>query len=195
MIRAFIAIPLPEENQLQLQETVRTLRKLNLEARFPDTESIHLTLKFLGNIDKSQVLSMAGALEDCCLAHRTFPVYLRGLGAFPHSANPRVLWMGVEAGQKLRKLRQNLENRLVDFGFEPDNKPFRPHLTVARVKGKRNFKELVRLLSSKRESFSAGSFEVDSVALYRSELKPSGAEYCVLHQASLSKEETSDGPD
>lgn len=185
MIRAFVAIPLPEENQLQIKDAIQTLRQLNLDARFPTVGSIHLTLKFLGNIEEAHVPPIARALDQCCQTQSPFRVQLRGLGAFPHSANPRVLWMSVEAGRELNEMQQLLETQLVDLGFEAEERPFRPHLTVARVRSKKNLKELVRLLSTEKGHFSAGSFQVKSAALYRSELKPSGAVYSILHQSFL----------
>lgn len=185
MIRTFIAIPLPEGNQTQLKDAVGSLRELDLNARFPDPRSIHLTLKFLGNIDETYIEEVTGVLDECCLSVPPFSVQLRGLGAFPHSARPRVLWMGVESGEELRELQQELENRLVALGFEVEERPFRPHLTVGRVKGKRNFKALVQFLRSEKDDFEAGSFQVNSVSLYQSVLKPTGAEYSVLHRASL----------
>ncbi|HLV02152.1 MAG TPA: RNA 2',3'-cyclic phosphodiesterase [Acidobacteriota bacterium] len=185
MIRAFVAIPLPEENQLRIKDTIETLRRLNLDARFPAVESVHLTLKFLGNIEEADVPAIASALDECCQTQSPFPVHLNGLGAFPHSANPRVIWMSVRAGRELDELQQLLETQLVDLGFEAEERPFRPHLTVARVKSRKNLKELLRLLSSAHNNFSAGSFQVKSAALYRSELKPSGAVYSILHQFFL----------
>ncbi len=177
MIRAFVAIDLPESVRENLEKTARQLESLDLHGRTANVGGLHLTLKFLGNIDEDQIPPVNDALRSCGERVRAFELRVRGVGVFPHAARPRVIWAGVEANDVLTDLQARVEAGLGEIGFSPEKRQYHPHLTLMRLKSTRNHKELLRYLREEGKQQQAGSVSVEEFHLYRSILKPSGAEY------------------
>jgi 2'-5' RNA ligase len=178
-MRAFIAIPLPNECQAMLGQMQQNLLSYKAEIRWVAIPSIHLTLKFLGEVDPAIIPQLAGSFENLSQSERRFTLKLQGLGCFPNPRNPRVIWCGV-AGEieRLATLQQKVETACGAFGFVPEDRAFRPHLTLGRVTGKRNLQPImdyIKIGSDLECSFQANHFNI-----YRSILKPQGAEYSVL---------------
>lgn len=185
MIRCFVAIPLPEDILAELDRVSRQLRDLGIDARFPRPESIHLTLKFLGDVPESVIPDILTTLEARVSRHEPFEVNVRKAGVFPHLANPRVVWLGIEPEDELRQLQLSVEKGLVELGFEKERRRFSPHLTLARVKSRRMIANLMHYVEVHGPSLELGSFAVGTVILYRSELRPDGAVYSQLGSAAL----------
>ena len=185
MIRCFVAIPLPDDVLVQIVEVSRQLKKLGIDARFPRAESIHLTLKFLGDVQESAVPDILRMMKDEVCEYEPFNVSVRKAGAFPHLADPRVVWLGVEPEEELRKLQSGVESGLAGLEFKKDKRQFSPHLTLARVKSRHMIANLMHYLESQGPKIELGSFFVRTVVLYRSELRPSGAVYSHLGSAAL----------
>jgi len=185
MSRCFVAIPLPGDVLAQIGEVSRQLRKLSIDARFPRPESIHLTLKFLGDVQESAVQDILETMNEEVCKYESFEVSVRKAGAFPHLANPRVVWLGVEPEEELEKLQSSVESGLVELGFEKEKRRFSPHLTLARVKSRHMIANLMHYLELHGSKIDLGSFLVRTVVLYRSELRPSGAVYSRLGSAAL----------
>jgi len=183
-MRTFIAIPMPEACLEMLAQMQRHLKASNAEVRWTKIASIHLTLKFLGEVDPAVIPAMAEALAVISKKARPFDLRLAGLGCFPNEKNPRVVWCGIQGDTDvLLSLQSGVETVCADFGFEPEDRPFRPHLTLGRIKGRKN----LRLLS---DSIAKGSdlecgFRADSFNIYKSVLKPDGAVYTVLEPIAL----------
>ena len=189
-IRAFLAVELPEAVTAALGELVGALSAADLRGvRLVRPEGIHLTLKFLGDIDEDQVGPIAGAVSRIVETQPPLAVELGDAGAFPDGQRPRVLWVGLtgETGPLLR-LQADIAESLVPLGFERERRPFSPHLTVARIR------DGTTLLDRRRASdaLSAAPFRrglsvpVESVSLMRSILRPGGAEYERLASLALS---------
>lgn len=181
-MRAFIAIEIPEEIKTALTRLQNDLRRAKAEVSWTKPENIHLTLKFLGEIEESQASEIAQA---CAAAEfQSFTLSLNGAGVFPNARQPRVLWAGL-AGEieTLTAMQRRLEDRLAAIGVEGDEKAFRPHLTIGRVKSNRNAREIV----ARAEAYSlpALSFDVREIVLMKSELHPAGARYTALAKAYL----------
>lgn len=182
MIRAFIALPLPEGARSPLDAALTRLKALQLDARLASVDSTHLTLKFLGDIEERQVDEVSTALGKVAARHPEFDYRLAGFGAFPHAANPRIVWIGIDGGNSLIRLHADIENSVAELGFKPEKRAFQPHLTLARLKSRRN---VAHLFATLEEPIDLGTFTASSVHLYRSILRPEGALYQKLSSCEL----------
>jgi 2'-5' RNA ligase len=184
-MRTFVAIPLPKECQTMLDRLQKDLKACGADVRWVAIPSIHLTLKFLGEVDPEVILKLSESFENSTQSRHGFDLKLHGLGCFPNYRNPRVIWCGVEGDtQSLSQLQQQVETACALFGFAPEIRPFHPHLTLGRVNGKRNLQLLVdciKIGSDLECGFKAGYFNI-----YKSTLKPQGAVYTVLKTILLS---------
>jgi 2'-5' RNA ligase len=188
-IRSFIAIELPEEVKRGLAKLRRELeREEHSFVKWAEPEGIHLTLKFLGNIPFKQVAEIAETMKKA--AQGIFPFYLEisGLGGFPNLKQPRVLWVGIRGElNTLLRLQQNIDSALASFGFAKEERPFVPHLTLARIRqgtslaDKKSFGELAMSTNFKTRY----PLDVESISLMRSQLTPGGAIYTRLSMVSL----------
>jgi 2'-5' RNA ligase len=182
-IRSFIAVDLSETARGQIEELIRELKKSDASVGWARVEGIHLTLKFLGNVAPDAIEQMKPVLAE--IACETDPIHIEpvGCGAFPTIKQPRVVWVGLRGeGAPLAKLQKRVEEAMVTFGFEPENRPFKPHLTVGRVKGRQRILALQQILLDHRD-FRAEPFDVTELVLYKSELRPDGARYTPLFKA------------
>ncbi len=184
-MRTFIAIDLSKEIKDHLSDFVDKLVRLGGEVKWVSRESMHLTLKFLGEIDEGRAAAVGDLLQTTASAHDPIPLACRGTGSFPPgSRNPRVLWVGVEAGPRLAKLQEEIESGCERLGFERESRPFQPHLTLGRVKSPSGLGRVLREFEEKREG-DFGRMTVRSVTFFQSRLKPAGAEYHVLKEVGL----------
>jgi len=182
-MRTFIAIPLPRECQSMLEKVQDSLRAFQADVRWAAIPSIHLTLKFLGEIDRSSSPRLSGALKEIAAA-QPFPLSIRGLGGFPNLHSPRVIWCGVEGDSaKLAGLQTAVEKACETLGLVPEDRIFHPHLTLGRVQGKKNLQPLLDYIRIGTEV--EASFTVDHFNLYQSVLTPHGAKYTILEQFEL----------
>lgn len=160
-----------------IEERIARLKGLGIDARFPKTQSIHLTLKFLGNIDEPMVERVRHVLEGSARSCNCFDLQVEGLGVFPSLRRPRIVWVGLRKEPALDKLQRGLETSLLPLGWKLDKRPFKPHLTLARLKSSRNISGLQCLLETEGPDISVGSFAVDAIHLCQSILHPCGPEY------------------
>ncbi len=187
MIRTFVGIDLSEDLLGPLRGLTDRLRTLHLEGRIPRPESIHLTLRFLGEVDRDQIPSIQQALRESARQVALFDVPIGCLGTFPDLRRPRVLWVGVDECEGLWKLKHELEAELLKLGFPGDKRSFRPHLTLMRLRSGRNREQLAGFLSSENGAGRLGVLEVAAVHLYQSVLRPQGAEYRKLVSIKLAQ--------
>lgn len=145
-------------------------------ARWVAPENIHLTLKFLGATPDDKLDEIEAAVEKAVSGFRKFYFSLDELGAFPSAKRARVIWVGIHHGaNELIELSKAIENAMAPLGFEPENKAFKPHITLARIK---NPKPIEAALSKvPAEGFSGRVINVDGVVIFESHLKRTGAEY------------------
>jgi 2'-5' RNA ligase len=181
-MRTFIAVPLPSECRETLEKMQRPMRSLGADVRWISIASIHLTLKFLGEVEPDLVPKLASALRS--VPAEPFALCIRGLGAFPNLQNPRVIWCGIEGEvQKLAALQAEVESVCEALGMAREQRVFHPHLTMGRVTGKRNLQPLldyIRIGAGPESAFAA-----HCVDIYRSVLTPRGAIYTVLESVAL----------
>jgi 2'-5' RNA ligase len=174
-MRAFIAIDLPDSIHSALVEKQAALRPACPDARWTRPEGIHLTLKFLGQINDVQVERVTGALASLG-RFEAFWVEVKGFGFFPDARRPRVFWVGLEAPPELSELATRVEALMEGIGFPREQRVFTPHLTLARFQVPRPQPALRELLNQQGE-LDLGRFEVSELFLFESKLSPRGAEY------------------
>ena len=185
MIRAFIAIDVPPEVKNHLRSASAALGSLDLDARPAPVSSIHLTLRFLGNVEESRVPGIGDAIRRCAQRVPPFALEVRNLGAFPSRKRPRIVWAGVAGDGVLERLHRFLELELQELGFDRERKKFRPHLTLLRLKSSRNLKRLSSYLETEGQGTEPVSFPVRRVHLYESRLSSRGARHEKLVTAEL----------
>jgi len=182
-IRAFIAIRLPSEIRAGVEQVQGSLKSAIRpgSVRWTPAEQIHLTLKFLGNIPADSVPELEAALRRACAQVAPFELYADGLGAFPDSQRPRVLWIGLGGALDALQLLQKAIVVETERWGEPEDRPFHPHLTLGRIKTTRS-RELQELGAKIRSTPAAnlGSWQVTQVALMKSELFQDGARHTCL---------------
>ena len=185
MIRSFIAIDFPEETRKALEDIQKKLKQCGAGVRWVKPSSIHLTLKFLGNIHPTQVEDIALAVAQEVRDEPPITLGAAGLGAFPGRRKPRVIWIGMEGEvQRLTRIQARVENALEPLGFVREKRPFRPHLTIGRVKDHRRLQALIDAMAT-LDMPPFNSFDADEIILYKSDLRPTGAIYTKLHRMPL----------
>jgi len=188
-IRCFIAIGLPEEAKRGLAMLKKELeREEHKFVKWVEPGGIHLTLKFLGNIPAKRVTEITEAIEKATQVISRFHLEISGLGAFPSLRQARVFWVGIGGEvDKLSGLAQNIDSALAAIGFAEEERPFVPHLTLARIRQgasppeRRDFGELVGSAIFKDKYH----IEVEAISLMRSQLTPAGAVYTCLKTFAL----------
>lgn len=180
-LRAFVAVRVPSSPPLH--NVLGELAALGRPVKPIAAENLHLTLKFLGNTDRSWLPDIERVLGELASKISAFDVTLQGLGAFPKPSRPSVIWTGMTPPEPVIRLAGDVESTLATFGFSPETRPFHPHVTVARIKN-RPPRELAALLERHAETEFA-AFSVNEIALVQSELTPDGARYTPLSIAPL----------
>jgi len=179
-MRLFIAIDLGEQVRGRVIEELAALQGLAPDAKWVRPESIHVTLAFLGHLPEAKVAGVRTAIENTSSTCRPLSLHVRGIGSFGSSRRPRVLWVGLEGDlELLGRAKQRLESELVPLGYEPEQRAFSPHLTLARSRNPSGDSNLLRCQERGRK-LDFGSARVDRLILYRSDLSPKGARYTPL---------------
>ena len=188
-IRVFIALEISTEARQALAQTVRRLRaEIPHGVRWVDPTGIHLTLKFLGNIDAHLVDAIYDAMRDSAQGSALLQIRLSGLGLFPSVKRPRVLWAGVDGDlDSLAALQEKVEQAATKLGFLAEARPFNPHLTLGRVQDgvPSNVRGRVSAVLTATSLEPSDPWQVDGVHLIRSTLTPDGAVYTSLGSVPL----------
>jgi RNA 2',3'-cyclic 3'-phosphodiesterase len=200
MIRAFLAVEVTKELQAQialvqqeLKHRIETELKRDTRISWVQPAKIHLTLKFLGDMDEQVIEPLRMALERTIGSHMSVKLPLERLGAFPRPHSPRVLWLGPsedwEKGPEARRIAEihgAIEQACEGLSFLREAKPFSPHLTLARIKaGERQVGVALAKGGVLERPFSLGFLAVESVALMQSELKQTGSVFTRLWEVRL----------
>ena len=184
-IRTFVAIDIPSPARKVIAAVQRRFLPLDLKASWVRPENIHLTLKFLGNINPDRVPEVADALASAASSSQPFTLSLGEPGLFPEKGTPRVLWVGLADGEsRLEKLHKEVDAALHGIGFEYEARPFSPHLTIARIKSLKNVRALKEEVTAEN-NIEKVSFEVTQIVLIKSQLSPAGSQYTVLEELPL----------
>ena len=168
-MRLFVGVPLPAE----VRESLADLCSGVPGARWVDTDTIHITLRFIGDVDAIQAEDIDAALSD--VREPAFRLALRGVGCFDSGRKVRAVWAGVAKSDGLMHLRDKVESAIVRAGFEPERRKFKPHVTLARLRNTTSAR--VGPYLETHNTFAAGPFPVDRFDLLRSYLSHTGARY------------------
>jgi RNA 2',3'-cyclic 3'-phosphodiesterase len=179
-MRLFVAIEIEPAIRERINEFVTRLRPKISEARWVRPEGLHITLKFLGNVADERRDAIENALKT--IQRKSFTLSLKGLGIFPNPRSPRVLWVGIETGPDLEHIAAEVDQQMASVGFERENRPFSPHVTLARFH-ERPRGNLGSVLSETPPSF--GTMTADQFHLYESKLSPQGSRYTKLSSFEL----------
>jgi 2'-5' RNA ligase len=188
-IRSFVAVEVPEASRGALDQILAGLRGTG-DVRWVTRDQYHLTLKFMGNASHAQLEAVAGELATIAKIRLQFMLELSGLGGFPRLERPRVVWLGVSAGAaELVELAGAVDASCATSGFAREGRPFRPHLTLGRVRSPRDLAALAARLRSP-EASGLDPFLVRELLLVESDLRPGGAVYSVRGRFPLAEQES-----
>lgn len=193
VIRTFIAVDLPPSVLDALGQITSQLQEklANTPVRWVDVQKMHLTLKFLGDISKENIGMVEKILLSEGAKRPVMEIGIGGIGAFPKMRHPRVIWIGVEAPPDLFDLRRGIEDGIARLGYNYDKYEFTPHLTLGRISRKASARD-VRTVGNVLHDFQVGFIgvaRIEAVKLYRSDLRPDGANYTCLYSAPLIDQE------
>jgi 2'-5' RNA ligase len=184
-MRLFFAIELADDVQDLLDEATTSLRAEAPELAWVERKKRHLTLKFLGDLADDALPRLVDAADRAAAAHGPMEMSVRDIGAFPNFRRARVVWIGVEQERRLELLHHDLELACESAGFEVEGRPFRPHVTLARVRSPLPVGRLKTLARVARSVRVRASVPVEHITLFESILAPSGARYRHVHSATL----------
>jgi len=190
LLRAFIAVELPLEIRQSVLNSTSALRKeIDTLVRWVPLENMHLTLKFLGDVSPANVELLSQMLRAETDIFNCFELRLDGIGSFPSPKRPRVIYIGIQAPVALDALQRGIESASRRLGYESEERGFSPHLTIGRVKQNVTSAEQQKIRRALEETKidSLGTARVDSVQLFKSDLRPSGSVYTRLYTAPLRK--------
>lgn len=179
-MRLFVAIEIEPEIRDRISEFVARLRPGLSKARWVRPEGLHITLKFLGNVADDRSSRIEGALR--AVQANAVRVSVAKLGVFPNPKSPRVLWVGVDAGDRLGRLARAVDQQMGSIGFQSEKREFSPHVTLARFNHPPRG-NLGSLLSEAPPSF--GTMTANEFHLYESKLSPQGSRYIKLASFKL----------
>lgn len=182
-LRIFVAWPLPDAIRRELGRIAAPLRTQFPAASWPRPESLHLTFAFLGETAPESVAAISSAL-DACAGSSAIEVRAVGIGVFPNERRPRVAWVGIEPAEPIVELASRIRAGLSSAGAAFDEKPFRPHLTLARIKAPWGSREVARLRNA-FDAWASPAVLLDRIVLYESHLSPAGAVHAELHGIAL----------
>jgi 2'-5' RNA ligase len=182
-IRTFVAIRFPPEVQENLGQALESMHAGEIKiVRWVDASRMHLTLKFIGEVDPARITPIRSQVEESCRQVGPFDIQLGGLGVFPNMTKPRIVWVGVQAPPQLFDLQKDIEARLSKIGYAPEERGFSAHITLGRLRDEFRPAEMERLVevlqTTKMEQVAR--FTAAAVTIYRSDLQPFGPMYTPL---------------
>lgn len=183
-MRLFIAIQLSDEVKTALRKAQRMLAAFDRVVRWLTPEQMHLTLKFLGEVENGAVTEVSAAADLAAEPCPPFEMVIAGAGCFPPRGRVRIVWAGIdEPSGALAAYSEQLEERCAEIGFERERRPFSPHLTVGRVREDPTGGRLRQAVEQTR--VGPVSQRVDALCVFQSTLKPQGAEYAIVSRHPL----------
>ncbi len=184
-VRTFIAIELPEAVKEGLLRVIGRLRRSGARATWVKADAMHLTLRFLGEIDSSAVTALSESLRSRYASVPPIGLRVRGLSAFPNVRKPSIVWVGAEPLRgPLEQAQRIAEEGAAGLGLARDDKPFHPHITLARVRKPGDTHALTRAMAEETD-VDLGAFTVTAVSLFSSELSQSGPRHTRIEEFLL----------
>ena len=189
-MRAFIAIEMSPEIRAELAERMASLRRAAGSVKWVEPHNIHMTLKFLGSVPDDLVPKMIERVRECCAATTPCDLELKGAGAFPNIGKPRVIFVDAkEDPAVLADLARRLDEAMCEFGVEPEERGFKTHITLGRVRVPRPAPELAEQLRGLRD-VAFGRARIAEAVFMKSDLTPRGPVYTVIERLTFSGTES-----
>jgi len=186
-MRLFIACPVPEEIKKKIADLENVFRNSNTDVKWVRPESIHLTLKFLGEVSEHKIPEINNKISKAIEGFSVFHVAIEKIGVFPDWRRIRVVWVGIEDGKKeLKELSKRVEDKMANIGFKKEKRGFTAHITIGRVRSGRGIDRLTDAIRKKSDA-SLGDIQIGEVLLMQSMLRPEGATYKCLERFSLDR--------
>lgn len=191
MPRIFIAVRLPDDVIQKITRIAQYFQSQLPEGalKWVETENLHLTLRFLGEIPEATIEKIQPVLAQVAAGQGPFMLSVEGLGMYPSANQPRTIWLGVQGAKPVKSLHAQLEQSLEKIGIDKETRPFHPHLTLARIR-ERTSREVAHQIGETLAGFkvgSLGSFNVGQIHLIESQLTPQGPIYTTRFTAPLSE--------
>jgi len=184
-VRVFVALEMPPAVKEVAAEIQRELMKSKAAVAWVRPEGMHLTLKFLGEVIPQRLPEIETALDKAAEGSGSLQIAVDGIGVFPSARNPRVIWLGIDPqDDRLSRLQKRIDHGLEPLGFRAEEREFRPHLTLGRVRSSRGLNELMEAVALPHRIL-LGEYALDQFHLIQSELKPGGAVYTKLWSVAL----------
>ena len=185
-IRSFLAFELAPDIKKQIETISKELKKSNLPVRWVKPENIHLTLIFLGDVEENLIEDIKAKVNEVVREMKSFKIRLKGVGVFPSLKRPRVVWVGLGGDiDRLSDLRDNLQSKLNALGFIPERRPFKPHLTLGRFKGRTKGEHGLKNILERYYETKSDVCCLKEFILFKSDLKTNGAEYTKIFTWTL----------
>ena len=188
LLRVFIAIEIPLPIRQAISAQTESLRgALGPIVRWVPVENMHLTLKFIGDISPGNADLFSQMLTAEATGCAPFAMQVGGLGSFPTPRRARIIWIGIQAPAALESLQRGIESAAARLGYEPETRPFSPHLTIGRVRQpvSASDQQQVRAALERTQVGDLGAAEISAVHLFKSDLQPTGSVYTRLFSALL----------
>lgn len=186
-LRCFIAIGITDQIKRGIGELLDILKKYAVDIKWVIPENLHLTLKFLGNTPDVLLPTIRESLMRIVSSYEACYIKIYNIGVFPNKKYPRVVWVGIEDTEILKKLKSDIEHSMSLLGYQREDKAFKPHLTLGRVRSQKGIVNIVHELDNFKDR-EFGIIHVDRIKLMKSELKPQGAQYSCLHDIQFGKD-------
>lgn len=185
-VRTFVAVEISSEIRTRAAQLMAKLNSTAAKVRWVEPHNLHLTLKFLGDVDLLEIPELCQAVTDAVADLPPFEIEARGAGVFPDLSNPRTVWLGIGRGtDEMVELHAAVERSLTGLGFRRDQRRFRPHLTIGRVRGAGPGNSELAERVAEQADFSGGVASVEEVVVFSSELGREGPTYEMLATAAL----------
>jgi len=187
-MRTFIALELSQEIRTSVSLLQQTLQKTDPDVKWVEPQNIHLTLKFLGEIEDTKIKHTSDILEGIAKTNSSYSIRLSELGGFPKIDCPRVIWVGIDFGDsQTKEIARLLEEKLYSIGIPKETREFSTHITIGRVRTGKNRLKLVSELKKLSADFSGKGLEMQvlKITLFESKLSPKGPAYAPIKEVNL----------
>jgi RNA 2',3'-cyclic 3'-phosphodiesterase len=186
VVRTFVAVLLAHDLKEEISKVQEQVKKLAPDVKWVAPENFHVTMKFLGNVREDDLPAVFASADETVRRFEPFEMSVSGLGAFPNARNARVVWVGLEEGrQQLSEIARAVDEDLDVLGFEREDKPFKAHITIGRVKESRFLDGLAKGIGEVRAE-NLGVQNVSEIVIMKSDLLRGGPVYSPLHVCRLS---------
>ena len=182
-MRTFVAIEVPESLKPKITSIQNKLEGADIKLVEP--ENLHINIKFLGETTEDQIPKLIAIVDSAATKFEPFDIEICSMGGFPSNTYIKILWLGIKEGSnELMGLAEAIDAETKDMGFDEEERTFKAHLTLGRLRSKKG-KEIVSDILEKNRDIRVGKFRANSIKLIKSELTTQGPQYTVIHEAKL----------